>query len=83
MIGLASWLGTLWGRVVIGGALIAALALWRASDVRTQREIGAAKVADVARKAGAEANEKNRKVRAAARQPGAFERLLKRSCRDC
>lgn len=82
MIGLASWLGSLWGRVVIGGALVAAIALWRASDIKAQRDIGATKVTEAARKAGAKANETNRKVRAAARQPGAVERV-REWCRDC
>lgn len=47
------------------------------------RNQGKAEVVQESKAAGAEANAKNKEVRAAARKPGAADRLLKDSCRDC
>lgn len=50
---------------------------------RSIEQRGASKVVAASKKAGAKANAINSKVRAAAREPGSFDRLLKESCRDC
>ena len=84
MIQIGLWLGSFWGRAGVIAALFSLLALWRVSDVQTQRAVGATKVVIAAKKAGAKANATNTKVRAAAAAPGAAERLRKSgSCRDC
>ncbi len=66
--------------LISGGGLLVTSCVVRDRSVEQR---GASKVLAVSKQAGARANEINRKVRAAARQPGAFERLLKSSCRDC
>jgi hypothetical protein len=48
-----------------------------------ERGVGKEQLRQESRNAGKAANEKNAKVRSAARKPGAFDRLLKDSCRDC
>lgn len=84
MIGLVSWLGSLWGRVVIGGALVAAIALWRASDIKAQREIGATKVASALAKDAETTRDKARKARTAARTvDDPVKRVRDAYCRDC
>lgn len=75
--------GTLWVRVSLIAAALAGLVALRAWDVSTQQARGATVVVEASKKAGAEANVKSEKVRAAARQPGAFTRLRRDSCRDC
>lgn len=40
MIGLAMWLGTLWGRLALGAGVVVALVGVRAWDVAHQRRIG-------------------------------------------
>ena len=50
---------------------------------RTIEQRGAAKVVSASKKRGAQANEINSKVRADARRPGSFDRLLREACRDC
>ncbi len=85
MIQIAAWLGTLWGRVALGAGVVGVLVGLRVWDVSTQQAKGAVKVVEASKKAGAEANAKNEKVRAVAREPGAAERLRKdrATCRDC
>jgi hypothetical protein len=48
-----------------------------------ERGVGKEQLREESRKAGKIINAKNEKVRKAAKEPGAAERLLKESCRDC
>ncbi|HPE81955.1 hypothetical protein [Denitromonas sp.] len=67
-------------------ALIAGAGVLVTSCVVRDRSVeqrGAAKVVSASKKAGAKANATNREVRRRAAEPGAFERLLEESCRDC
>lgn len=72
--------GTMVGRVV-AGLLVGLVALQINNAV--QRGKGAALVYEASRQEGQAINARNEKVRAAARKPGAAERLLKTDCRDC
>ena len=69
--------------VIVAGCL--ALGGLRAWDISNQRAKGAAVVIDASKQAGAEANAKSEKVRRAAREPGAVDRLRKdrATCGDC
>lgn len=85
LVGLAGWVGTLWGRIALGAGLLVALVGVRACDVHKQQARGAEKVVEASKMKGAEANAINQKIRARAAEPGAAERLRndKASCRDC
>jgi hypothetical protein len=48
-----------------------------------QRQKGAAAVIEASKEKARIANAKNAVVRQKAKEPGAFERLLRDSCRDC
>lgn len=77
----ASWMGRL--GIIAGGML---LLVWlRAWDVSRLKSKGRAEVVQASKQAGAKANATNDKVRAAAREPGAAERLRrdKATCSDC
>lgn len=50
---------------------------------RSVEQRGAANVVSAAKTAGARANATNAKIRAHARKPGSFDRLLNSACRDC
>lgn len=50
---------------------------------RSVEQRGAAKVVSASKEAGAKANAINSRVRADARKPGSFDRLLREACRDC
>lgn len=71
----------------LAGAGVVALVGVSACVIRDGRikEVGRQEVVQASKAAGAEANVKNEKVRAAARAPGAAQRLLndRASCRDC
>lgn len=61
-------------------ALVVGSCVVRDRNIETR---GAEKIVAASKKQGAKANEINRKVRARAAEPGASDRLLKSSCRDC
>ena len=67
---------------LIGLAVIGGLA-WRAYDVHHQRQIGAGSVLAQIETQTERINEKARKARAAARAPGAAQRVRDNFCRDC
>jgi hypothetical protein len=66
--------------VIAAGALFGAW-LWR-HDAKVEARVET-KTITQAKEAGKVANAKSREVRRAARQPGAADRLLAESCRDC
>ena len=70
-------------QVLASGGIIAALVTSCVVRDRTIEQRGAAKVVSASKKRGAQANEINSKVRADARKPGSFDRLLREACRDC
>lgn len=75
------WLiGTALGNVV--GLAVVFAVLWSANSA-WQRSIGADRVITSSVKQGEKANEKNARIREQTKRPGAFERLLRDSCRDC
>jgi hypothetical protein len=79
MFGLTEKMTKIVASVVVAGGLVGACVI---RDGRIE-ERGATKVVDAGKKAGAEANAKNIKVRDRARAPGAAERLRAEVCRDC
>jgi len=85
MIWLASYLIGWRAKVAVIAAGVVALVGLRAWDISNQRAKGAAVVVEASKQAGAEANAKSDKVRAAARAPGALDRLRKdrATCSDC
>lgn len=83
MLTLPLWMTGLAFRLGASAAIVALLVGSCALRDHRIEQRGAAKVVAASKEAGAKANETSRKVRDAARQPGAFERLLKDSCRDC
>ena len=70
-------------QMLASGGIIAVLVTSCVVRDRNIEQRGAAKVATASKKAGAKANATNREVRRRAAEPGAFERLLEESCRDC
>jgi hypothetical protein len=80
---MIGFLGTLWGRIGVAAVIVSALALWRANDVRTQRAAGAEKVTSAIAKQTEKTRAKANAARAAARQPGAVDRVRNAWCRDC
>lgn len=68
------------GRRLLVALAVVAVVAWFAME---QRAKGAAKVLETSRQAGKIANAKNEKVRKAAQEPGAADRLRHGSCRDC
>jgi hypothetical protein len=81
MIQIAAWLGTLWGRMALGGGVVVALVGLRAWDVRTQQAAGARKAVA---KMEAKANENARKADDARRSVDRLpaDRLRDRFTRD-
>lgn len=78
---ILNWfIGSLWGRLVAG--LAVGLVVLSVNNA-VQRSKGATAVVAASKEKGKAANAKNEKVRAAARQPGAAERLRQSACRDC
>lgn len=77
---MIGWLLSPLGRVL--GIAAVASAAWF-GVIRHYEKKGELKVVQRSIKAGEAANEKNDAVRAAAKKPGAFERLMRDSCRDC
>jgi hypothetical protein len=83
MIALIAFFGTLWGRVAVAGGFLAALiAAWVGFAIHYEHK-GAAAVIQKSKLEGQKINEKNRSITDRAREPGAFDRLRKDSCRDC
>lgn len=82
MIGIVwTWvIRSMLGRIV-AGALVGLVAL--GVNNAWQRSIGADRVITSSVKQGEKANEKNARIREQTKRPGAFERLLRDSCRDC
>jgi hypothetical protein len=81
MIQIAAWLGTLWGRMALGGGVVVALVGLRAWDVHTQQAAGARKAVA---KMEAKANENARKADDARRSVDRLpaDRLRDRFTRD-
>ena len=73
-------IGSMLGRIV-AGALVGLVAL--SINNAVQRSKGAAAVVTGSIEKAKAANERNAKVREKAKQPGAADRLLRDSCRDC
>lgn len=73
-------IGSMLGRIV-AGALVGLVAL--GVNNAWQRQKGANQVITSSIEQGKAINEKNARVRERAKEPGAFERLLRNSCRDC
>lgn len=73
----------------LGNVLVAAAALtglffaWLFQHDAKVEKRGEKKVVERSVKAGKKANAKNEDARRRAAEPGAFQRLLKDSCRDC
>lgn len=81
-IGLAwKWvIGSMLGRIV-AGAVVGLVAL--GINNSWQRKKGAEQVITSSIQKAKAINERNARIREKAKQPGAFERLLRNSCRDC
>jgi hypothetical protein len=73
---IGSWVGR-----VVAGVLVGFVALQMNNAV--QRGKGAAMVYEDAKREGRQINAKNETIRQKAKQPGAADRLLRDSCRDC
>jgi hypothetical protein len=73
---IGSWVGR-----VVAGVLVGFVALQMNNAV--QRGKGAAMVYEDAKREGRQINAKNEAIRQKAKQPGAADRLLRDSCRDC
>ena len=78
-VGKLIW-GSLVGRIM-AGALVGLVAL-KSYGLYEQR-VGARKVIEQSKAQGKQANVNAQKHHRAARSPGAAERLLQDSCRDC
>lgn len=82
MIGLVlNWVIGSWVGRVVAGVLVGFVALQVNNAV--QRGKGAAMVYEDAKREGRQINAKNEAIRQKAKQPGAADRLLRDSCRDC
>jgi hypothetical protein len=82
MIGLVlNWIIGSWVGRVVAGVLVGFVALQVNNAV--QRGKGAAMVYEDAKREGRQINAKNEAIRQKAKQPGAADRLLRDSCRDC
>ena len=70
---------------VIGRIVAGVLVGWLALSINNswQRHKGAERIITNSIKHGKAANERNAKIREKVKAPGAFERLLRDSCRDC
>lgn len=82
------WLGTIAKWVVktwIGRVVASVLVGWIFLQINNarQRSVGAEQVITNSIQRGKAANETNAKIREQAKTPGAAERLLRDSCRDC
>lgn len=82
------WLGIVWKWIVgtmigriLAGALVGLVAL--GINNHFQRQKGAEQVITGSIERGKAANERNAKIREKVKEPGAAERLLRHSCRDC
>lgn len=78
-VGKLIW-GSLIGRIMAG--VVLGLIALKSYGLYEQR-VGARTVIEASKKAGTKANANAQKHHAAARSPGAAERLRKDSCRDC
>lgn len=72
-----------WWRVIASGAVASVLVSSCVVRDRNLEQRGAAKISSAIAKQTDETNEKARKARAAAREPGSAQRVLKEYCRDC
>lgn len=69
--------------VAVFGVMFVAWQIDRTAVAWRSETKGAAKVVTASKDAGAKANATNEKVRTDTKRPGAADRLLKDSCRDC
>jgi hypothetical protein len=69
--------------VILAAVVVAGAVAIYAQQQRAAYDKGAGAVITQSKEAGKQAHAKARKAHRAARQPGAAERLLKNSCRDC
>ena len=85
MISAITFLGSLWGRVAMAGAMLALLVGLRAWDVHHQRQIGAHKEAVRVETVGKAIDAKVQKKRAAVERaaPSEVDSALRKYCRDC
>ncbi len=72
-----------WWRIIASGAVATVLVSSCVVRDRNLEQRGAAKVTSALAKQTDEINAKVHKARAAARAPGAVERVRERYCRDC
>ena len=72
-----------WWRVIASGAVASVLVSSCVVRDRNLEQRGAAKISSAIAKQTDETNEKARKARAAARKPGAVDRVRNSFCRDC
>ena len=69
MISALAFLGTLWGRVALAAALVAALVALRAADVHHQRKVGETRAITKIEKSNEKAADLGKKAAAKSRAP--------------
>lgn len=69
MISALAFLGTLWGRVALAAALVAALVALRAADVHHQRKVGETRAVTKIEKSNEKAADLGKRAAAKSRSP--------------